>query len=132
MIKGCHCLEIQSLHHVSILVTDLERAKTFYKDVLGLEPTTRPPLTSNGVWYQIGDAQIHLIQYPEKALKPRPIDTSDAHFALRVDDYDKTVARLKELNVPIVERPDSLTGWPQVYCQDPDGNVIELNAERRK
>jgi catechol-2,3-dioxygenase len=32
--------------------------------------------------------------------------------------------------VPIRDRPHNLTPWPQIYVTDPDGNVIELNAER--
>lgn len=125
-------MKVESLHHVSVLVTDLERAKAFYGGVLGLVETKRPPFDFPGAWYQIGDGQIHLIAYPAKAPERDGIDTADTHIALRVDDYDKAVERLKAHDVEVAERPNSLTGWPQVYCEDPDGNIIELNAERRR
>jgi catechol-2,3-dioxygenase len=28
------------------------------------------------------------------------------------------------------DRPRNRTPWPQLYVTDPDGNVIELNADR--
>ena len=121
-------MRIESLHHASLLVTDLERAKAFYGGVLGLEETERPPFNFPGAWYRVGDGQIHLIVYPEKAPVPDGIDTRNAHIALRVDDYWGAVKRLKQHGVAVVERPDSITGWPQAYCADPDGNIIELNA----
>lgn len=31
--------------------------------------------------------------------------------------------------VDVVAVPESPTGWRQIYVVDPDGNVIELNAE---
>ncbi len=125
-------MQVESLHHVSILVTDLERAKEFYGGVLGLTETKRPPFNFPGAWYQIGAGQIHLIVYPEKAPERDGIDSKDTHVALRVDDYDAAVERLKRHNVEVKENPDSLTGWPQMYCEDPDGNIIELNAAERR
>jgi catechol 2,3-dioxygenase-like lactoylglutathione lyase family enzyme len=45
--------------HTAILVTDLEKAVNFYENVLGLTRIDRP-LQYDGVWYQVGDYQIHL------------------------------------------------------------------------
>lgn len=125
-------MRVESLHHVSVLVTDLERSKAFYGGILGLEETQRPPFDFPGAWYQMGTGQIHLIVRPEKAPKPAGVDPSAAHLALRVDDYDRTVEHLKAHGIEVKERPDSITGWPQVYCADPDGNIIELNAAGRR
>jgi catechol-2,3-dioxygenase len=33
--------------------------------------------------------------------------------------------------VACVESPRNMTPWAQIYVTDPDGNVIELNAERQ-
>jgi len=46
--------------HTAILVTDLEKAVNFYENVLGLTRIDRP-FQYDGVWYQVGDYQIHLI-----------------------------------------------------------------------
>jgi catechol 2,3-dioxygenase-like lactoylglutathione lyase family enzyme len=55
-------LKTGTLHHVSLPVTDLDRARTFYGDVLGLEEDPhRPNFDFKGAWYNLGDRKIHLI-----------------------------------------------------------------------
>lgn len=122
----------QSVQHISINVTDLARARRFYSDVLGLVETTRPDFDFAGAWYQIGDQQLHLIVHPPtRTLRgTNDISSREGHFALRVASYAQAVERLHALGVPCLERPDNKTPWAQVYVTDPDGNVIELNAER--
>lgn len=125
-------IRAKALHHAAIIVTDLEIAKSFYRDVLQLQEITRPPFNFPGAWYGVGDDQIHLIVYKEALATrgTRTIDTRDAHLALRVASFSETVAHLEEMGVECVARPDSITGWGQIYVSDPDGNVIELNAEQ--
>jgi catechol 2,3-dioxygenase-like lactoylglutathione lyase family enzyme len=123
---------IKTLHHVSINVTDLERARHFYSVVLGLPELPRPPFDFAGIWYQLGDRQLHLIVHPPaRSLRGTTlIDGRDGHFALRVTDYDAVLAQLRGHGVPVVERRENATPWAQIYVTDPDGNVIELNVER--
>jgi glyoxylase I family protein len=125
-------LVLQSLHHVSISVTDLARARRFYGEVLGLPEIPRPHFDVNGAWYQAGDHQIHLIVYEHtttlrgsSSIQPR-----DGHFALRVERYEDTVRHLRAHGVECLELPDNTTPWAQVYITDPDGNIIELTADR--
>lgn len=123
---------IDSLHHIAVSVTDLERAKRFYGGVLGLEELERPPFDFPGAWYALGDRQLHLIVHanPRSLRGTTEIDSRDGHFAVRVDDYGRTVAHLRAHGVPLKERPVNVTPWAQIYVTDPDGNVIELNVER--
>lgn len=120
-----------TLHHVAVVVSDLERAKDFYGRILGLEEIPRPAFSFAGAWYRLGDGQLHLIVHPgAKAVRgTTQIDGMDAHFALRVDSYEATMAHLEREGVKAVGNPHSITGWAQIFCCDPDGNVIELNAE---
>ena len=122
-----------SLHHVSLCVTDLERAKHFYGAVVGLRELPRPDLGFPGAWYAVGDSQeLHLLVHPPS--KPRrgttEIDGRDGHFAMRVSSYAETLARLRDHQVPLIESPNNKTPWAQIYVTDPDGNVIEFNVER--
>lgn len=125
-------LEIGNLHHVSLVVTDLERARRIYGEVLGLREIARPPFDFPGAWYAAGDGQIHLIVHPGARARrgTTEIDPRDAHVALRVGSYRRTREHLLERGVAIRENPGSITGWPQIYVCDPDGNIIELNAAR--
>ena len=54
-------MEILQLHHVSLPVTDLERSRRFYREVLGLEEIERPPFPFPGAWFRLGDRELHLI-----------------------------------------------------------------------
>ena len=123
------------LHHVSVCVTDLAKAKHFYGDVLALREVPRPDLGFPGAWYAVGAAQeLHLIVHPPaKSLRgTRDIDGRDGHFAFRVADYDETLARLRAHDIAVIESPRNATPWAQIYVTDPDGNVIELNVERSR
>jgi len=125
-------IAIRLLHHVAVTVTDLERAKRFYGEVLGLREIPRPPFDFGGAWYDAGGQQLHLIVHPPtRTLRhTTAIDSRDGHLALRVASYDEALAHLRAHGVEVLNRPDNLTPWAQIYVTDPDGNVIELNADR--
>ena len=127
-----HAIAIGSLHHVSLVVEDLARAKAFYGGLLGLRELPRPAFTFAGAWYSLGDCQLHLtVHAPARTLRgTTDIDSRDGHFAVRVHDYEETLAYLKARGVPVKESRDNVTPWAQLYITDPDGNVIEFNAER--
>jgi catechol 2,3-dioxygenase-like lactoylglutathione lyase family enzyme len=126
-------VEITSLNHVAVCVTDVARSKRFYGDVLGLKEVERPPFPFEGAWYEMGDGrQFHLIVHdrPLALRGTNEVDPRDGHLAFGVEDFDAAVAHLREAGVECVVRPDNITPWKQVYITDPDGNVIELNALR--
>ncbi|HLU21845.1 VOC family protein [Lederbergia graminis] len=124
-------IEIVGMHHVSLTVTKLEECKHFYGNILGLTEIERPPFDFPGAWYQIGDQQLHLIAYPESSTfrAKKNIDTKDGHFAIRVKNYDAAITCLRENNVPYFENKGTKSGFVQVFCTDPDNNLIELNIE---
>ena len=123
---------VEDLHHVAVNVTDLARAQAFYANVLGLRELPRPAFDFAGAWYQLGDRQLHLIVHPPtRTLRgTTAIDGRDGHLALRIADFDATLTHLRRQGVTLHERRDNATPWAQIYLTDPDGNVIELNAER--
>lgn len=125
-------MEIESLHHIALIVTDLSRAKAFYGELLGLRELPRPAFDFEGAWYALGDRQLHLIVHPPaRALRgTTEIDSRDGHFAVRVADYDATLAHLRSRGVQVRESRHNVTPWAQIYITDPDGNIIELNVER--
>lgn len=122
----------ECLHHVSLNVTDLERAKAFYNDILGLREIERPAFNFPGAWYTVGETgqQLHLIVREAQTERNRDINTREGHFAIRVNDFEKTLQWLRQHNIEHKANPDSITGFAQIFLLDPDGNVIELNAAR--
>jgi glyoxylase I family protein len=133
-------LTIESIHHVSLPVADLERSKQFYQEVLGLPEIERPPFDFPGAWYQLGDRQLHLIVHTNSTFREqKTVDSRDIHFAIRIDSYRETREYLRSKGFhpeaedefkKMKEDPHSIAGWPQLYIMDPDRNVIELNAEQ--
>lgn len=126
-------VEIETIHHTAVIVTDVRRAKRFYGGVLGLPELPRPDFGFDGVWYRVGEYQeLHLIVYPEARTVrgTTAIDGRDGHFAIRVSSYAETLAHLRAHGIACRELPQNPTPWAQIYVTDPDGNVVEFNADR--
>ncbi|NEO85831.1 MAG: glyoxalase [Spirulina sp. SIO3F2] len=118
-------MQITSYLHTAILVADLERAKQFYGGVLGLKEVARS-LKFPGVWYQLGDYQIHLMvqaQY-QYLLTSEQKWGRNAHIALSVDDVAEAQAELTAAGYNIRL---SSSGRKALFVRDPDGNVLELS-----
>ena len=119
-------MKISALLHSSLMVTDLDRARRFYEGVLGFRPSSlRPKMDFDGVWYEIGPQQIHLLALPSPEFGlPKPDHGGrDRHVALAVVDLEALREDLKAAGVPFTV---SRSGRPAIFCRDPDGNAIEL------
>ena len=126
-------IKYKSLHHVSLNVTDLEKAKDFYGKTLCLKEIERPDFGFPGAWYEIEGQQIHLIVDPSSQTlrSDKQLSSREGHFALRVESYHETLRWLKDNDVEVLEKPQSKSGFAQIFCSDPDGNLIELNVDQR-
>jgi len=133
-------MEIQTIHHVSLNATDLERSRTFYREILCLCEIARPDFPFPGAWFAIGGGQqLHLIVHPEATLRgDKGIDTRDTHFAVRVASFTRAVEFLRARGyredaaghdlLQMKLNPRATAGFPQIYILDPDRHVIEINA----
>ena len=126
-------MTITRLHHSAVCVTDITRSKWFYGEVLGLQEIPRPDFDFEGAWYEFADgSQLHLIVHdsPLALRGTTAIDARDGHLALRVGSYEAVLERLTAMGVEYLAYRENKTPWAQIYVTDPDGNVVELNAER--
>ena len=126
------------LHHVTLATPDLDRARTFYRNVFGFEEIPRPPFAVPGVWLRLGGGQLHLVENPGGTFRSNSrIDTSDVHFAVRVANFEAAIARLATAGFEEA-RPEGdprnilvlrhgLAGFAQAYLRDPDGHIVEIN-----
>ncbi len=143
---------LQAVHHVGLVVSDLDRSIYFYHDLLGLpfanEPTPwfEGPELEKGVgvpgaklrqvcFWAGGHTMMELIEYdnrPTSSTESVPNNhLGAAHVCFRVDDVHATKAELERQGVPFysdVNVVDSgpLAGWRWVYFSDPDGLALEL------
>lgn len=113
------------LDHTSICVTDVQRSREFYEGLLELTPTERPDFGFPGMWYQLGEGQLHLIQRERTAAPDNDaaINAADPHFAIQVDDLEGMRRRIQAAGVRVLD-----FGSGQLWVHDPDGNTVELRA----
>lgn len=114
------------LHHVSVLVSDTQKALEFYCGVLGMIQTERPSFPFPGAWLQIGEhQQIHLIELPNPdPTTGRPEHGGrDRHFALIVPDLEEIRRRLEQAQIAYSV---SKSGRRALFCRDPDANALEF------
>jgi catechol 2,3-dioxygenase-like lactoylglutathione lyase family enzyme/uncharacterized protein YunC (DUF1805 family) len=126
-------VRVKSLDHVTLVVKDLARSRRFYVEALGMREVPRPAFSFDGLWFQAGATQIHLIlEFPGSGpagnLVPEQLRSSRTHhFAFLVDDAAAVVPLLKERQVQILSGPrDRPDGYIQLFLSDPDGHVVEL------
>jgi glyoxylase I family protein len=123
-------LAISGYSHVSIAVTDLDAARTFYCDVLGLDEAPRPDLGFPGMWLQVGGLQLHFLPVDEMAP-----NKGFTHFAVHVppEEFVATMVALESEGVTFVGKPSSRVDFGQevwqAFISDPAGNIIELTDD---
>ena len=113
--------------YASLPVTDIQRARRFYGETLGLEIERD---TDGGIMYRSGDTRLFV--YPSR-FKPG----GHTQMSWLVADIKAEVAALRakgikfeEYDIPGVESEDGIMhSGPQVwtaYFKDPDGNLLGL------
>ena len=117
-------MPITNFLHAALVVTDLNQAKYFYSNVLGLSEVERS-LKYPGVWYQVGDFQLHLVTSSTPLVAAVKIEKlgRNRHLAFAVTQLDAVKSRLEAHGFPVQM---SASGRPALFTQDPDQNVIEL------
>jgi catechol 2,3-dioxygenase-like lactoylglutathione lyase family enzyme len=122
-------IEPRSVVHFSIAVSDLERSRKFYTEVLGLKLVQNAP-AGGMVFLKAGDDHVILAK-SDAPLERNPKDSRRAHHAFKVDadKYDDAKAFLASKGVEVFEEEDRKRGvfvGRQFYIHDPDGTVIEF------
>jgi len=116
-------MQFSRIQHCSLVVQSLERAATFYRDVLGLTeieiPSTFKPAGLRVRWFRLGSQQIHILLGTEN----QPL--SQQHMALQVDDAQAARLWMKEQSIDI-EEAVLIPGADRFFLRDLDGNLIEI------
>jgi uncharacterized protein YndB with AHSA1/START domain/catechol 2,3-dioxygenase-like lactoylglutathione lyase family enzyme len=117
---------VTGVDFVSIPSQDIETARDFYENVLGLEPSSvwqRPGEDAVGAEFETGTVTLALINCPglgiEFSANPVPV-------ALQVADVAKARAELEAKGVKFDDTIDSGV-CHMAHFRDPDGNVLMLH-----
>ena len=115
--------------NATIPARDLERAKNFYADKLGLKPAEEGP---EGLRYRCGDGEFLLFESSGEA--------SGTHTQLGwdVDDLEATVSELRangvvfeEYDLPGFKTVDGIgeqEGWKGAWFKDSEGNLLAIGG----
>jgi catechol 2,3-dioxygenase-like lactoylglutathione lyase family enzyme len=121
-------ITVQRIEHVAVVVSDVERAKHFYGDVLGLTEVPRPDsFDFPGAWYRNGPTDLHIIT------NPQPDARSRRHVAFYVADLGVAARVLEAHGHPV--RPEhkyKIRDIDRFFTEDPDGNRIEIMGPERR
>ena len=131
-------MPLTELNHYLLVAKNLERTKTFYTEVLGLELAERPDFGFPGYWLKVGDEIcVHLAsQAPNEIrdrylLKKHPKGTNGSgsvdHIAFLARDPEAVRDRIRKNKVEMQVRSFPDARLFQIFLKDPDDVTIELN-----
>lgn len=114
---------IESVDHVGLTVSDLDRSIEFYRDLFDFEILEKFG-DARQAFLRVGDIVIGL--YEVEGYKNQENTKNHLSFYVDEQDFDDAVDEINEKEIPIVFGPDNLRKGKSVVFLDPDGNQIEL------
>ncbi|WP_317943786.1 VOC family protein [Carnobacterium maltaromaticum] len=125
-------MNLQALHHVAIIVSDYQKSKEFYVDLLGFEvirENYRPERNDHKLDLKFGNSELEIFTMPNN---PKRVSNPEAcglrHLAFKVDAIEEVIAELAAKGIdcePI--RIDDYTNEKMTFFFDPDGLPLELH-----
>jgi catechol 2,3-dioxygenase-like lactoylglutathione lyase family enzyme len=126
-MSGGQRIIVERIEHVAVIVTDVERARQFYGEVLGLTEVPRPrTFDFPGAWYRNGPTDLHIIGRPQADAESR------RHVAFYVSDLHAAARVLQGQGYPVLWETMKIDGLDRFFTHDPDKNRIEIMASDRK
>ncbi|MDQ3893142.1 MAG: VOC family protein [Actinomycetota bacterium] len=114
-------IEVERVDFVSFLTQDIQRAKRFYAETLGLEIETEGP---DDMEFRAGQVTLDIFN-PESV--GQPFAPSPAGLALRVPDVDAARAELESKGVEFDGETIETSVCRMASFKDPDGNALMLH-----
>ena len=126
-------MKLNSVHHIAIIVSDIEKAREFYIKKLGFEAIRENYRKERDDWKldlrvdEHTELEIFAEKNPPKRVN-RPEACGLRHLAFRVASVEETVKELDEIGIecePI--RTDTYTGKKMTFFFDLDGLPLEIH-----
>jgi catechol 2,3-dioxygenase-like lactoylglutathione lyase family enzyme len=114
-------MQVERVDFVSFLTQDIQRAKHFYSDVLGLEIETQG---DSDMEFRCGQVTLDIF---DPSSIGQPFAPSPAGLALRVADVDAARADLEGKGVEFDGDTITTGVCKQAWFKDPDGNALMLH-----
>jgi catechol 2,3-dioxygenase-like lactoylglutathione lyase family enzyme len=112
---------LRRIAHVNLTIDDVDAARAFYGDLLGLTAVNRPgDAPGRGCWFVLGDVELHL-SIEQGADNAR----SRRHVAFEVTDLAALRERITGAGVEI-HSGSAMAGVERFFARDPAGNRLEF------
>jgi catechol 2,3-dioxygenase-like lactoylglutathione lyase family enzyme len=122
-------VDVKGLAHFTIPVSDIERSKRFYADIVGCKYIGTAP---GGKLAFLDAGGVCLLLAERKGPINPVLDTSSGvhhSFIIASDAYPAALDHLRANNVEIFfeeDRRGGVVNGPRAYFRDPDGTVLEF------
>ena len=125
-------MKLDGVHHIGVNVSDLNRAESFYVNVLGFIVVDRYQEGIRHSMLDTGTTKIHLFESINLEFDDAIIRLSEdgyAHLAFGTTrkQFPQIMEELKKHNVPF-RGPLILGKGESVHFKDPDGNHLEIRC----
>ncbi len=112
-----------------LYIKDLEKAKNFYQEQLGLPLIHYLP--GKHLFFRVGNSVLLCFNPDDSRSKESPpahFAEGDQHFAFEVpnSEYDNAKKEILEKGIIIVDEVIWDSGKESFYFYDPEGNVLEI------
>ena len=123
-------MKIVEIAFIGYPVTDMQRARAFYEDVLKLE-STRTFENGDRHWieYDLGPSTFAISNMSSEDWKP---SNDGPAIAFEVKDFDSSVATLRANNVKFTVEPFESPVCRMAIVSDPDGNSICIHKRHAR
>ncbi|WP_186292766.1 VOC family protein [Mucilaginibacter corticis] len=143
---------LNTLHHVGIVVSDMEKSKAFYSRLLGVTPKKDTTISGPALWKQTeiqgaamrivflefdnGSTGLELIEFVNKKgeqTNPRQNATGSMHFAFKVNNAKAIYEQMAGEGYNFIAEPQymnrdygEMNGYTFAYLRGPDGELVEI------
>ena len=128
---------IKSIHHVAILVEDVDQSLGFWRDVLGIQPShiaEMPQEAARIAFLPLGESEIELVQpATQESGISRFLEKHGPglhHICLQVDDLVMLLAHLKSEGIQLINEQPKLGEDGRLYAfihpKSTQGVLVEL------
>ena len=126
-------MSVGVLDHFNIRTRKLADTVRFYEEILGLENGERPNFAFPGAWmYSEGKPVVHLVDISPTGEQQKPDSGVVHHVAFASRDFAGMKQRLQSRGMPFDTRQVPGGDLWQIFVNDPNGVMIELNYEAAK
>lgn len=125
-------MKLGKIHHIAIIVSDYEKSKKFYTEILGFQiirENYREARQDYKLDLQLEDCELELfgiLDSPKRLSYPEACGLR--HLAFYVENIEETIQQLQKKGIEVEPiRIDPYTNEKMTFFSDPDGLPIELH-----